>query len=133
MSALPGLVGVLLVLGAAGCSMAPVQNFASNVPPGLTADAVRDAIIAGATLRGWVVRDEPPAKLVATLVVRRKHSATVEIAYDAAHYTITYRDSTNLDYDGEEIHENYNAWVAKLDRTIQNELVRASRLSRGSS
>lgn len=131
MSALRWLGVGVIVLALAGCSSVPVQNTSGNVPPGLTADAVREAIEAGATLRRWGVREESPGKLVATLDVRGKHSATVEITYDTTSYHITYRDSRNLDYDGEEIHENYNAWVAKLDKSIRNELVRASRLTRG--
>jgi hypothetical protein len=47
----------------------------------------------------------------------------VDIRYDTSSYDITYRDSHNLDYDGEKIHSNYNGWIQNLDDAIQNELM----------
>ena len=126
MNALHRVAVFALLALAAACTTVPVQNFDSKVPGGLTKEQVREAILNAAEERLWVAKDESPAVLLATLVVRRKHSATVAIAYDASHYTITYRDSTNLDYENGEIHENYNEWVTKLDRTIQKELYRAA-------
>ena len=35
---------------------------------------------------------------------------------------IRYRKSSNLDYDGNNIHPRYNSWIKKLDQTIQLEL-----------
>jgi hypothetical protein len=132
MSALRSLAALLLVAGLA-CTSVPIHDVASSVPPGLTAGQVREAIQSAAVLRHWVVSEESPSVLLATLDVRGKHSATVAIAYDATRYSITYRDSRNLDYEDGEIHKNYNGWVLKLDKTIRNELVRASRLGRGPS
>ena len=37
-------------------------------------------------------------------------------------YSINYKDSTNLDYDGTNIHRNYNGWIANLDRAIKTQL-----------
>lgn len=39
-------------------------------------------------------------------------------------YGITYKDSTNLKYNGIKIHSNYNSWVRNLDRAIQTEMAR---------
>ena len=120
----------LAALIAAACSTVPIQNFDSKVPGGLDKGQVREAILAATAERLWVAKDESTSVVLATLVIRRKHSATVAITYDVSHYTIQYRDSTNLDYADGEIHENYNAWVAKLDKSIQRELYREASAKR---
>jgi hypothetical protein len=48
----------------------------------------------------------------------RRHQAVVEILFDTESYSITYLDSTNLKYDGAEIHQNYNSWVRNLSNAI---------------
>ena len=37
-------------------------------------------------------------------------------------YSILYRDSNNLDYDGVNIHSNYNGWVQRLSAEINAQL-----------
>jgi hypothetical protein len=64
---------------------------------------------------------EAPGLLSARLV-RRRHVAVVEIEYDAASYSIRYRDSANLDARDGRIHEAYNEWVRKLDQAVRAEL-----------
>jgi hypothetical protein len=34
------------------------------------------------------------------------------------------KDSTNLDYDGNTIHKNYNGWVENLDKAIRVQLAK---------
>lgn len=75
---------------------------------------------AGASL-GWVVTHEAPGHSVATLHLR-SHMARVDITYTLDSYNIQYRDSTNLDYDGTNIHRNYNSWIQNLDNAIQVQL-----------
>jgi hypothetical protein len=53
----------------------------------------------------------------------RTHVAVVDVRYSATSYSIVYRDSTNLDYRGDQIHKNYNGWIQNLDRDIRNELL----------
>ena len=48
--------------------------------------------------------------------------AQVEIPYDRVTYSILYRDSNNLDYDGVNIHSNYNGWVQRLSAEINAQL-----------
>jgi hypothetical protein len=48
--------------------------------------------------------------------------AEVDIAYTTTTYSINYKDSRGLDYDGSNIHSNYNGWVQKLDRAIAGQL-----------
>ncbi len=78
-----------------------------------TSQQIRDAIIAGATTKRWQVREIEEGHLVAQIFVRR-HMAEVDITYDESSYSITYKDSTNLLYDGTVIHRNYNKWIALM-------------------
>jgi hypothetical protein len=47
---------------------------------------------------------------------------TVDIPYDTRRYSIVYKESANLGYDGTNIHRNYNRKVQELDRAIQDQL-----------
>jgi hypothetical protein len=116
--------GVALIAFGLGCTSVPIHNVASAVPPGMTAEQVREAIVTAAARRRWVVQEQSPSSMLATIDVRGKHSATVDITYDTTGYAIAYRDSSNLDYEDGEIHKNYNGWVIKLDKAIRKELFR---------
>lgn len=62
-----------------------------------------------------------PGYIVGTLKLR-SHVAVVDIRHTTKSYSITYKDSTNLDYDGTNIHRNYNGWISNLDRAIKTQL-----------
>lgn len=124
------ILGVLLVsvatLFLAGC---PHQALVYNVrdAPVITSvdrysmDDVKKAIMrAGASL-GWNIRDVAPGQLEGTLYLR-KHMAKVDIPYSQDSYSIIYKESANLRYDGEKIHSNYNGWVQNLDRAIKSQI-----------
>lgn len=115
-----GIVMLAAVLG--GCRTMPVYNV-TDAPVSVhraayTTNDVRNAILrAGGTL-GWQMRDEKPGHIVGTLALR-SHIAVVDIVYNKNSYAIKYKDSTNLKYDGTNIHKNYNGWVQNLDRAIR--------------
>ena len=49
-------------------------------------------------------------------------SATlVDITHDTKVFSITYKDSVNLDYNAENktIHRNYNGWIRNLEKGIR--------------
>jgi hypothetical protein len=46
----------------------------------------------------------------------------VDIPYSAKSYSITYKSSSNLNYDGTTIHSNYNGWVQNLHKAINTQL-----------
>ncbi|MDF1625848.1 MAG: hypothetical protein P1U84_06165 [Parvibaculaceae bacterium] len=75
-----------------------------------TLQQVHDAIVVGATQKGWLVRDEGPGHIVAQIFVR-SHMAEVDITFDATKFSINYKNSENLLYDGTVIHRNYNKWI----------------------
>lgn len=86
-----------------------------------TAEDVQKAILTAAEQRGWSARVIKPGLILANISVRT-HSATIEIPYSSTSYSIDYKDSQNLDYDGTDIHRNYNNWVVRLSRSIQQQL-----------
>ncbi|HSB48068.1 MAG TPA: hypothetical protein VLD15_00980 [Burkholderiales bacterium] len=120
------IVVAAAMLVAAGCrTPTPVYNVAnspistSKTNPSL--DEVGKTIVqAGASL-GWQMRQTKPGHVLGTLYLRR-HVAVVDITYSAKSYSINYKDSTELDYDGANIHPNYNGWIQNLDNRIRAQL-----------
>ena len=53
----------------------------------------------------------------------RTHKLIVDITYSDKDYTIKYKDSTNLKYNGKKIHSAYQKWVLNLDKYIQTNLI----------
>lgn len=120
------LIGlVLLAAFVAGCKTAPVYNVTDapimSSKEKLADDDVKRSIIRAATALGWRVKDEGRGLLVAT-ISRQSHTATVDIKYSTKGYSITHKNSVDLNYDGTNIHKRYNTWVNNLDRRIAGEL-----------
>jgi hypothetical protein len=111
------VVGLLLI---AGCRLAPVYNQPTtphNAPPGTTLEQVTEAIKQAGISLGWRMSVEEPGRMIGTLHLR-SHEAVVQVLYDTESYSITYLNSTNLKYDGQRIHKNYNSWVQNLSNAI---------------
>ncbi len=110
-----------------GCTSKPVMTLEDVQVPSITAttksstEVVQQAIIAASLKRGWTPKLVEPGLIEANLSVR-SHSATITIPFSADAYSIHYKDSENLQYNGKTIHRNYNNWVVKLSRSIQVEL-----------
>lgn len=97
----------------------PIQNVENApIPNGLSMQKIKEAMVKAGAIRNWVVTEEGPGELLATLHLR-SHVAKVAITYDTEGYSITYRDSTNLKYKAGKIHRNYNSWVQNLNGDIQ--------------
>ncbi len=122
-------IALCLGLAVTGCArMQPVNNINNATPATLSgynfsASDIKNAIVRGATLKGWTIEESTLGKIVASINVRDKHMAKVDINYNQSGYSINYNDSTNLLFNGDTIHRNYNKWVILLDRAIQHELV----------
>jgi hypothetical protein len=113
-----------LVLGACA-TPAPVRDVIESPvvtnKPNPSMEDVRQAIVrAGAGLT-WQMRADRPGHILGTLTLRT-HVAVVDIDYSPKAYSIKYKDSTNLDYNGSTIHRNYNSWIENLDRAIKVQL-----------
>jgi hypothetical protein len=116
------VLAVLLIMGCRGA--VPVHNVsaapvAANKP--VTAADVEKAIVRAGSTLGWQMNARGPGKVEGTLILRR-HRAVVDVAYDVKSYSIHYKDSSELDYDGQNIHPNYNGWIQNLDKAIKVQL-----------
>ncbi len=120
------VVATVLVLLAVGCrggmpvynvSDAPVS--ASKANPSL--DEVGKAIQSAGAALGWQMRLTKPGHIIGTLTART-HTAVVDVNYNVKSYSIQYKDSTDLKYDGQSIHPQYNTWIQNLDKRIRAQL-----------
>ena len=123
------LVAAFFIFPVIGLAAKPIENLI-DVPVPVKVDGsqhsieeVQAAIIAGCRERGWVPVIAGENNIVASILVRAKHSAEVDISYSATNYSIIYKSSENLDYNEEKqkIHRNYNKWVVLLSDSIQRQ------------
>jgi len=119
------LYAVFILAAAAAHARTEIVNINdAAVPPGLGMDAVSDAIMSGVADRGWIPKVVGPGHVEATLLIR-SHTAIVDITFDESAYSVTYKDSHNLDFKNGRIHRNYNRWVANLNQMLQRKLATA--------
>jgi len=127
-----GRIAVLLaagILASAGCATTePVSNVV-DAPIGsakaLSMSEVQRAITTAGHDLGWTMQSVGPGKLSGRLMLRT-HVAEVEIEHSTRAYSITYRDSQNLEARDGKIHRQYNTWVENLDKAIQAQLTNAA-------
>jgi len=100
-----------------------VEKSPLGAPGTVTMAQVEKAIYRAAADRGWGVRRLAPGQLEAK-IDRRSHVAEVRITYDTKTFSIFYKDSRNLEYDGTNIHRNYNRWIVNLKQSILRETSR---------
>ena len=115
-------VAAFILLTAFG-SGAPIKDVVSApIPPNpaATMEGVEKAILRAGLTLGWQMTPMGPGRVEGVLNLRR-HQAVVDITYDLKAYNITYRTSTNLDYDAgrRTIHSNYNGWIGNLEKAIR--------------
>lgn len=117
------LAGVVVAL-LGGCRSAGIHNISAApvvANKAVTMEDVQKAIVRAGVGLGWQMKVVEPGLIVGTLNLR-SHMAVVDVKYDTKTYSISYKDSSNLDYDGSNIHKNYNGWVENLDRGIRTQL-----------
>jgi len=104
-----------------GCRTAPVYNVSdarfTSPPQSTSQQDIANAIVTAGRSLGWIMKEEGPGYILGTLHLRT-HTAIVDIHYDNSTYSISYNDSTNLKYDGKNIHSNYNGWIQNLANAI---------------
>ncbi len=115
-------VAVVVLLTGFGAG-APIMNVVSApIPPNpsATMEGVEKAILRAGLTLGWQMAPKGPG-LVEGVLNLRKHQAIVDITYDTKTYNITYKNSTNLDFNpaNRTIHSNYNGWIQNLDKGIR--------------
>ena len=84
-------------------------------------DVVQKAILKACRNKGWAASVVEPGKIAASITIRSRHRAKIEIDFTTAYYSIRYVDSFGLDYRNGRIHNRYNHWIAKLDAEIKKE------------
>ncbi|MCW8929328.1 MAG: hypothetical protein OQL19_03705 [Gammaproteobacteria bacterium] len=124
------IILIVLSLFLIGCRTAPIQditdapiNTASGEVPSLSLIA-REIVEAGSQL-GWQMKKMKPGHIIGTLYLRT-HMVKVDIAYTQTNYSITYNDSSKMNYDGENIHSNYNSWLQNLSNMINSQVFNAT-------
>ncbi len=105
---------------------APLMNFENS--PIVTVsgkqakmESVKKAIILGGTSKGWQMQPVADGHIVGT-IFHSGHMAKVDVKYTTDTYSVTYKDSSNLNYDGANIHKRYNHWVRLLNDAIRAQL-----------
>jgi hypothetical protein len=134
-------VSALVLAGALGnvaCApnLAPVYSPSS--PAGLsisgtpyTAEQVENAVVQGATSRGWVIVQRTPGTVIAD-INSGGHGARVRVLVTEGGWRIVHESSSpSLKYGqdarhGEVIHRRYNHWVRLLDESVRQALVMQS-------
>jgi hypothetical protein len=104
------------------------QTFTTSSGDAATLEQIKGAIVRGAAVRGWVVKEASPTELEATIVVR-EHTVGVTISFDKKAFSVKYRMSDKMDYGVDEegrtvIHPKYNGWVENLIGDIRKELAK---------
>lgn len=124
----------ILALSLAACAtVAPVRNASQQpVPAGLSQAQVGKIVNSSASTLGWNVAMAQPGFMSATMSVAAS-SATVSIPYTSSSYSILYKASQNMQYDGSQIHSDYNYWVQTLNDKIQDNLTTAANAMRKST
>lgn len=92
---------------------------------------VRAALSRALQSRRFTIESQAENQLVARMD-HRGRVFRVQIDYDATGYRMSYLDSVGMNYQVSEtgqamIHNNYNRYMARLERTIQDELGRPAR------
>jgi hypothetical protein len=108
----------------AGCKSLPVYNIKSapiNTSAKHSAKAIKQSIMQAGISYGWNMKEKKSGHIVATLF-KGKILAIIDIRYNKNSYSITYKKSKGLLYDGSSIHKRYNGWIRNLDNAIQAQL-----------
>jgi predicted porin len=117
------IVGLVVLTG---CRTATVYNVMDNpvdIKKSVSDDKMYKAIKKAGLGLGWQITKVKPGLAQGQLNIR-DHMATVEIPYNQDSFSITYKNSLNLNYDASKntIHSNYNGWVQNLSNAISLQL-----------
>ena len=114
------LLVAFVAFGIAGCRTSIIYDVNSaplNAPAKATMEDINLTIKRAAAALGWKLTDVRPGVMIGQLQLR-DHTAIVDITHDTKAFSIKYKDSVNLDYNGRSIHQNYNGWIQNLEKAI---------------
>ncbi len=116
-------LSTVIIVFLMGCnSTVPIKNFenqsiAQYGEATSTKSSVEKSIVRAAISLGWKTEVKSEKEIIATLDIR-KHQLVVVITHDDQNFSVKYKDSTNLKYNGRKIHRQYINWVTNLIRSI---------------
>jgi hypothetical protein len=124
-----GTICLLLLVSslALSCRTAPIpQRPPITVPPGLTANDVRTAILAdlgsGPGTDRWYPESTEPGVIYAGYQ-RKSHQLRVAIEYDETSVRLRIAGSTNLNESNGRIHKHAISWMSLLESSLSRALV----------
>ncbi|MES9861807.1 MAG: hypothetical protein ABW138_13295 [Candidatus Thiodiazotropha sp. 4PDIVS1] len=112
-------------LGLMGCRTEAIYNVEEspvNTIGKTSSTSIKKAIMSAGAGLGWRMKEVKPGHIVAT-IMKRGTTAAVDIPYSKKTYSIVYKSSNGLKYDGSKINKQYNKWIVNLDNTIQSRLI----------
>jgi hypothetical protein len=118
---------VVMILALSGCfgrSQPLYEVHDMQVPDsarGLSDEQLTAAIRAAGSKRRWSMEKINPGLMRGTLKLR-SHVAVVDIAYSNEAISLSHNSSQNLQFDGTNIHRNYNLWIRNLELDITESL-----------
>jgi hypothetical protein len=114
------LVVACLILAIAACT-APIRrvnspNYGWGPRPEVTLAQIQTEIEKTARGQGWQLSEVKTGSFVAKREWgdKGKHNIVVDVVYDRKGFSIRYKDSKQMDYDGKSIHHTYNDMVETL-------------------
>lgn len=118
-----------MVLTLSACRTTAIYNVDNQQLPSqldgqpYTLEANKIAVMKACKIKGWVPQvQNDDDSILARILVRGTHEASVKITFDRQYINIKYIDSKNLGYSEGKIHRNYNRWVNNLYTTITQQL-----------
>ena len=122
------IIGVVLILFSA-CT-APLYEISetpieTGTEQALSPAQVETAIIAAGEGIGWKMKANKPGEITGTFQSSR-FTAAVKIPFSSQNYSIFYKSSKNLKYDGAKIHRKYNELVQNLSTAIGREVTKTT-------
>lgn len=124
------LVAVFAAALLAACSNMPIYEVDKHpMPPGaqsLSLGQIETAVVSAAQRRGWTTEPVAPG-LVRATYKQADHSATVDVSFDQASYSIKYVSSVNMrEKEDGTIHGRVVNWVRVLEKDIRKNVQLAS-------
>jgi hypothetical protein len=121
-SALKVLIPIV-VLVIVGCRTIPRPMYEVDRAPivasrALSMAEVDKAIRAGGASAGWIMMPGSVGAIEGSYA-QAQSRAVVAVTYDTTSFSIKYKDSVNLRYEGDKISVHYNGWVQNLERGIR--------------
>lgn len=117
-------IGMVFLLFLAACSSTTpmdIPKVSHSAPESATMAQIQDAIHKAGAGLGWGMKPVGEGRMEGRLAVR-SHVAAIGIAFDRKTFSITYKDSIDLGYNGTTIHKKYYGWIANLRKAIIEEV-----------